>query len=64
VLLIVVGVLLLLSTTDLIPLEKILRYWPALLIILGVYLLYTRLTGTGAPGAGTASTQEVHDDHQ
>jgi TM2 domain-containing membrane protein YozV len=64
VLLIVVGVLLLLSTTDIIPLERVLRYWPALLIVLGVYLLYSRLTGTGAQDPGTASTQEVHDDHR
>jgi TM2 domain-containing membrane protein YozV len=64
VLLILVGVLLLLSTTDIIPLERILRYWPVLLIVLGVYLLYARLTGLGEQSGGTASTQEVHDDHR
>jgi hypothetical protein len=64
VLLIVVGVLLLLSTTDVIPLERLLRYWPVLLIVLGAYLLYARLTGLGAEDGRTASTQEVHDDHR
>jgi len=64
VLLILVGVLLLLSTTDIIPLERLLRYWPVLLIVLGVYLLYARLTATGAGDGGTASTQEVHDDRR
>jgi len=65
VLLILVGVLLLLNTTDIIPLERILRYWPVLLIALGVYLLYSRLAGAGAPAGGPANqTQEVRHDHQ
>jgi TM2 domain-containing membrane protein YozV len=67
VLLIVVGVLLLLDTTDLIPMERFLRYWPILLILLGVYLLYGRVAGMGAH-AGTAAQvnpgQEAHHDHR
>ncbi len=61
VLLIVVGVLLLLDTTDVIRLDRILRYWPALLILLGVYLLYGRVAGASAPAT---SGQEVHHEHR
>jgi TM2 domain-containing membrane protein YozV len=50
VVLIGVGVLLLLNTTDIIPLERVLRYWPVLLIALGVYLLYVRLAGISERG--------------
>jgi hypothetical protein len=66
VLLILVGMLLLLNTTDIIPLEKILRYWPVLLILLGVYLLYTRLTGLSGQGgaAGGNAPKEVQHDHR
>ncbi len=34
--------LLLLDTTGLIPLERLIRYWPIALILLGVYMLYGR----------------------
>lgn len=37
------GMLLLLDTTGMIPLEHIVRYWPVGLIVLGVYMLYSRL---------------------
>ncbi len=64
VLLIVVGVLLLLNTMDIIPLDRVLRYWPVLLIVLGVYLLYGRVAGVNAQGASAMhSGQEVHRDH-
>jgi hypothetical protein len=48
---IVLGVLFLLMNFDLIRLREVVRYWPVALIALGVYLLYTRLTGqeTAAP---------------
>lgn len=62
--LIVVGVLLLLNTTDIIPLERILRYWPILLILLGVYLLYMRLTGAAQADdsvAGNPPKEVQHD---
>jgi len=63
--LIVLGVLLLLNTTDIIPLERILRYWPVLLIAVGVYLLYARLTGvspaTGIAAAGNPAEEVRHD---
>ena len=43
ILLIGLGFILLLDTTDIIPLDSFERYWPLGLIILGVYLLYNRL---------------------
>lgn len=67
VVLILVGVLLLLNTTDLIPLERILRYWPVLLIVVGIYMLYVRLAGPSQPPGGAAaahSPEEVQHDHQ
>jgi len=45
VLLIAVGFLLLLDTTDMIDMAQLDRYWPAGLIVLGLYMLYTRFTG-------------------
>jgi len=45
VLLIAVGFLLLLDTTDMIDMVQLDRYWPVGLIVLGLYLLYTRFAG-------------------
>jgi cell wall-active antibiotic response 4TMS protein YvqF/B-box zinc finger protein len=45
--LIVLGVVLLLHTLDLFDFEVVARYWPVLLIALGVYLLYNRFAGGG-----------------
>ena len=47
--LIALGVLLLLSTTDVIQLRYLLRYWPILLILVGSYMLYARLAAGGDP---------------
>lgn len=47
--LIALGVLLLLSTMDVIQLRYMLRYWPVLLILAGAYMLYARIEGSGAP---------------
>jgi len=54
VLLIALGVLFLLNNLELLPLERIVRYWPVLLIGLGGYMLYCRLTG-GYPPRGPSS---------
>ncbi len=67
VVLIGLGVLLLLNTTDIIPLERVLRYWPVLLILLGVYMLYVRLTGLSEPSGGTVPgnvSKEVQHDQR
>jgi TM2 domain-containing membrane protein YozV len=45
VVLIVIGVLFLLDNLGLLPLADVLRFWPLLLIGLGVYLLYARMSG-------------------
>ena len=49
VLLIALGIILLLDTTGVIAMYDIERYWPVGLIILGLYLLYARLSGAEAP---------------
>ena len=46
VLLITFGVLFLLDNLDLLKIGRLLRYWPALLIVLGLYLLYERIAET------------------
>jgi hypothetical protein len=43
ILLIGLGFILLLDTTDIVSIDEFVRYWPAGLILLGVYLLYNRL---------------------
>jgi len=43
--LIILGVVLLLRTLDLFDFEVVGRYWPVLLIALGLYLLYNRFSG-------------------
>jgi TM2 domain-containing membrane protein YozV len=43
ILLIGLGFILLLDTTDIISFAVLTRYWPALLIVFGLYLLYNRL---------------------
>jgi hypothetical protein len=45
VVLIGLGFLLLLNTLDLLSMEAVLRFWPAGLILIGVYMLYGRLKG-------------------
>lgn len=51
VLLIALGVLFLLNNLELLRFERIVRYWPVLLIGLGGYMLYERLSG-GNQGSG------------
>ena len=49
VLLIALGFILLLDTTDLINMDQIARYWPVGLIVFGLYLLYARLSPAHHP---------------
>jgi len=51
--LVVLGILLLLHTLDLLDFDRVARYWPVLLIALGVYLLWGRIAGGGS-GKGAA----------
>ena len=48
IVLIVIGVLFLLSNLEIIEFRRLIRFWPALLIVLGLYMLYERLAGTRA----------------
>jgi hypothetical protein len=43
IVLIVIGVLFLLSNLEVIEFRKLMRFWPAVLIVLGIYMLYERV---------------------
>lgn len=58
-LLVVVGFILLLQTTDIISMEIFSRYWPVGLIALGIYLLYARVH-PGHPVSGSEQDVELH----
>jgi len=53
VVLIILGILLLLHTLDLLNFDRVVRFWPVILIVAGVYLLYGRFAGREA-AAGEA----------
>ena len=55
VVLIVLGVLLLMNTLDILDFRYLVRYWPVLLILIGVYMLWGRLAGTD-PGVSERRT--------
>ncbi len=56
--LIVLGIVLLLSTMDVIQLRYLLRYWPVLLILTGAYMLYLRISDSAQPIAPREATHE------
>jgi TM2 domain-containing membrane protein YozV len=58
VLLILLGGVLLLSTTEVISMERLMRYWPVLLIVAGAYMLYTRMSAARAADRTEASHGE------
>ena|SRR5579875_1314155 len=72
IVLIAIGVLFLLDTLHLLDFRDIARWWPVLLIVVGVYMLYARMTGirseTGNqdyPGGGpTGPTPNVAVPHE
>ncbi len=55
------GMLLLLDSTGFIPLERLIRYWPVVLIVLGVYMLYGRLYRRPDE---TLTAQELSDERR
>jgi hypothetical protein len=59
VVLIGLGFLLLLDTTNILSMEMFARYWPALLIFLGFYLLYARLNPAPRANAETTAPFET-----
>ncbi|MBV8845379.1 MAG: hypothetical protein JO307_21430, partial [Bryobacterales bacterium] len=60
IILIALGVLLLLDNLGLFELRRALRYWPALLIAIGIYLLYARLSSSSSSNSSSSSSAEVH----
>jgi len=44
IVLIALGVLFLLSNLEIIDMRRLLRFWPALLIVMGIYMIYARVT--------------------
>jgi hypothetical protein len=56
VLLIAFGVVFLLNNLDLLDVRRIARYWPVLLIGMGVYLLWARFAGGNGSGSNSEST--------
>jgi hypothetical protein len=63
ILLIALGFILLLNTTDIIRMETLERYWPVGLIVCGLYMLYMRVTPRHvavAPESDPSGKAEVH----
>jgi hypothetical protein len=52
ILLIVLGVIFLLNNLDLFEMERVIRYWPVLLIALGAYMLFLRMSGSSDEKGG------------
>jgi len=50
ILLIVLGVIFLLNNLDFFEVERLIRYWPVLLIDLGAYMLYLRMSSSSQNG--------------
>ncbi len=48
ILLIALGVVFLLNNLEILELRRMLRYWPVMLIALGLYMLYVRMTGSSS----------------
>jgi len=62
VFLIALGVLFLLITMDILQFRQIARYWPVALIVLGGYMLYSRITG-GPQGIEDVQQEAQHGQH-
>lgn len=65
--LIALGVVFLLNTMDLVQMRQILKYWPVLLIALGVNMLYTRVSARQAGNSTdvpVSPTSEVRDERR
>jgi hypothetical protein len=60
VILIALGVVLLLDNLGLLEIRRALRFWPALLIAAGVYMLYARITASSASSSSSSSSAEVN----
>jgi hypothetical protein len=58
ILLIALGVVFLLNNLEIFELRRMLRYWPVMLIALGLYMLYLRMAGT------SRANPKVNNDRQ
>ena len=56
ILLIVLGVIFLLNNLDFFEVERVIRYWPVLLIGLGIYMLYVRMSHSAETGSSETSS--------
>jgi hypothetical protein len=64
IVLIGLGVLFLLNTMDILEFRQIARYWPVVLIVLGVYMLYNRLSGGYTEDPVGISGRGAQDEHR
>ena len=62
--LIVVGAVFLLNTLGIVEMHQIMRFWPVLLIALGVNMLHSRISRAGAPQSGVEPDREVNHERQ
>ncbi len=58
--LILFGALFLLNTMNVLRFDRMIRYWPVLLIVLGAYMLYERIGGHAAG----SSAREIHHEQR
>ncbi len=58
VILIVLGAILLLSTLDIVPIDDVLRFWPVLLILVGLKLVMQQRDRNRPPDAPPAAPDE------
>lgn len=58
VILMALGFLFLLNTMDVLEFRQIVRYWPVVLIVLGAYMLYCRVTNGGEREIGPEAEHE------
>jgi cell wall-active antibiotic response 4TMS protein YvqF len=61
ILLIALGVVFLLNNLEIFELRRMLRYWPVMLIALGLYLLYLRMAGTSSGVDSRRNDAPVND---
>lgn len=63
IILIVLGILFLLDSLHFIPLSELGRFWPVLLIVIGVAMLYSRMTAASS-AAKPVSSEPVESIHE
>jgi hypothetical protein len=64
VVLIVLGVVFLLNNLEVLEIQRLIRYWPVLLIGLGAYMLYLRMTNSSSDASGSSHDSSSHGGEQ